>query len=280
MTASAHGLGGNGLPDFGDPPVVEVVLSAGFQPLPRLQLVQIFKFWKNHIEQDLPNVEEQARYDMPLEQLGVGIQLPSVSWQVLPAPPVPRLWFVNVEGSHLLQVQNDWLARNWRRTGPESQYPRYPDLRAAFHRDLQRLSQFVTDQDLGELRFTQCEVTYINHIPIGTPETPNLASILKLIDDPGDSFSEQPEALRVASSYRIQQDATTIGRLHVTADPATRVTDKQAITVLNITVRGLPAGDGIDGVMGFLDVGRERALEAFIGLTREEMHRRWQKTGS
>ena len=119
MMASEHATpGGNGLPDFGDPPVVEVVLSAGFQPLPRLRLVEIFKFWSTRIKQELPGVEEQGRYDMPLEQLGGGIQLPSVSWQVLPAPPMPRLWFLKAEGSHLLQIQNDWLARNWRRTGP------------------------------------------------------------------------------------------------------------------------------------------------------------------
>lgn len=86
--------------------------------------------------------------------------------------------------------------------------------------------------------------------------------------------------MRVATSYRIQQEGMTIGRLHITADPATRVTDKQAITVLNITARGEPTGDGIDGVLGFLDVGREWALRAFVRLTRDEMHRRWQKTGS
>lgn len=270
----------DGLPDFGQPPVVEVVLSAGFQPLQALRLVEIIKFWEARIQAQLPRVEEQGRYEMPLEQFGGGIQLPSVSWQVLQAPPVPRLWFLNDEGSQLLQIQNDWVARNWRRTGPESQYPRYPDLREAFVHDLRMLAEYVSERDMGELRFTQCEVTYINHIPIGGEEAPTVASVLKLVDDPGESFTELPETLRVAASYRIQQEGTTIGRLHVTAEPATRVTDQQAITVLNITARGVPTGDGIDGVLGFLDVGREWALRAFVGLTRDEMHRRWQKTGS
>jgi uncharacterized protein (TIGR04255 family) len=270
---------GNELPDFGQPPVVEVVLSAGFQPLPALRLVEIFKFWEERIRPELPRVEEQGRYEMPLEQLGNGIQLPSVSWQVLPAPPMPRLWFLNQEGSQLLQIQNDWVARNWRRTGPQSQYPRYPDLRVAFVRDLRMFANHVSEHGMGELRFTQCEVTYINHIPIGGQDARTLAAVLKLVDDPEESFSEEAEALRVAASYRIRQDRTTIGRLHVTADPATRVTDKQAITVLNITARGVPTGHGIEGVLGFLDVGREWALRAFVGLTRDEMHHRWQKTG-
>lgn len=169
----------DGLPDFRHPPVVEVVLSAGFQPLPGLGIVEIVKFWEARIQPQLPRYEEQGRYEMPLEQFGGGIQLPSVSWQVLPGQPMPRLWFQNDEGSQLLQIQNDWVARNWRRTGPQSQYPRYPDLRAAFVRDLRVLAEYLSERDMGELRFTQCEVTYINHIPIGGDEAPTLASVLK-----------------------------------------------------------------------------------------------------
>lgn len=267
-------------PDFDDPPVVEVVLSAGFESLKAFRLVEIVQFWESRARQELPRVEEQPRYEMPIEHLGAKVQVPPVSWQVLPGPPMPRFWFLNEEGSQLLQVQNDWIARNWRRTGQHANYPRYPELKRAFASDLESLSEHLTQRQLGDLRYTQCEVTYINHIPIGAGDVRSLASVLKLAGDARSSFPEPPESQRLASSYRIHHAGQAIGRLHVTADPATRLSDSQPISVVNITARGVPAEPGIDGVLQFLDLGREWALRAFVGLTREAMHKRWRRRES
>ena len=47
------------------------------------------------------------------------------------------------------------------------------------------------------------------------------------------------------------------------------------IVSLTITVRGLPYPANIDGILAFLDDGSDIAVQAFVDLTTEDMHRKW-----
>jgi len=77
----------------------------------------------------------------------------------------PRLWFLNEDGSELVQFQRDRLVHNWRRTTPEEPYPHYENLRPAFERDLHDLVSFLEEQGLPPVSPVQCELTYVNPIP-------------------------------------------------------------------------------------------------------------------
>jgi hypothetical protein len=54
--------------------------------------------------------------------------------------------------------------------------------------------------------------------------------------------------------------------------------DGGEVFAMNLTARGAPEGDGIDGVMKFLDRAHRTIVLAFTDLTTEEMHRVWGKT--
>ena len=66
-----------------------------------------------------------------------------------------------------------------------------------------------------------------------------------------------------------------VGRLHVTAQPAIRKEDRKPMVILNLTARGKPEGEGTDGVLRFLDRGREWIVKTFKEITTSEMHQIW-----
>lgn len=267
------------LPDFEAPPVVEVVLSVGFQPLDRLGVITQAELWRTKFRDSLPKVEEQPPYEIPIESIGSTGDLPAISFQLLRTVPLPRLWFLDDTGSQLVQIQNNWLARNWRRVQFLQDYPRYPAMRTSFWNDLETLQGYVLDNGMGSINPTQCEVTYINHIeyPDGAA-TGDLGSILRPILSPPIEPGVTLESARWGAQYILVKEEKRVGRLHVTADPANRRSDGAAVVVLTLTARGAPIGEGLEGIVAFLDLGRKAALDTFLAITRPEMHRLWRKT--
>ena len=258
-------------PRFASPPIIELVLSVGFQPLP-INVVQLGDIWKTFRDR-FPKVEQKPPYNMPMEVFGQQPARPSVSLELVESSPLPRLWFVDAAGAQLIQVQNDWFARNWRRVDGTDGYPQYPALSDAFVDDLMRFRAHVRDHGLSIVP-TQCEVTYIDHIDL--PEEGGLGSVLSVLSARAEDFGLRPEGQALATDYLLEQDAAPVGRLHVTANTALRHADGKSIVVLNITARGVPLGESLDGVVAFQDWGREWAWTAFTSIIREEVQQSWR----
>ena len=47
--------------------------------------------------------------------------------------------------------------------------------------------------------------------------------------------------------------------------------------IMNLTARGAPLTDDLDGVLGFLDIGHEAIVTTFDAVTTSEMHTLWEK---
>jgi len=95
-----------------------------------------------------------------------------------------------------------------------------------------------------------------------------------------DSFLETPEYVedaKVRLRFLIPDQAgKPIGRLHITIDPGYRRSDNHPLFIINLTARGAPGGEGIDGVMKFLDLGREWVVRGFTSITTPKMHHIWR----
>lgn len=268
------------LPDFSRPPVAEVVLSVAFSPVEGLDLIHLGLLWSEVFSHRFPIVREQPRWEMPREQFGSGGFLSAPSFEILPGIPTPRVWLEDEGGKELIQIQRDWFGRNWRKREEADVYPRYPQLREPFQGDLRAFVEFVESKGLGKFVPEQCEVTYINHIVPGKvwQSHKELPQVLALADRPeGEAFLSDPEQMRVGASYLIagEDAANPVGRLHVTTEPAFRRTDESPMLVLTLTARGLPLGEGVEGVMGFLDLGREWVVRGFADVTTPQMHEEW-----
>lgn len=262
------------LPDFEHPPVSEVVLSVGFLDLPRFHVGLIGRFWAM-VSDDFPNVEHQPPYEMPIEPLIEAPVAEPPTVQVLDAPPVPRVWLRNANGTQLIQLQSNWFAFNWQNAGGIAEYPRYPAVAEQFLKYLRALVQFFEDNGVGDVGPTQCEVTYINHIepPL---ESDGLGGILALTSANSGVFLPQPAHQRLLAVYPISTPSgDRCGRLHVTALPGFRRSDNSPILALNLTARGFPLGEGENGIMEFMSLGREWVVRGFADVTTERMHEEW-----
>jgi len=270
------------LPDFERPPVVEVVLSLQFEPLTKLQVQHIGFLW-SMFKDRFPNVETKPPLDPVMEMFEQRPTRPSVRFQVGEFPLFPRVWFVSSSGSELLQVQTDRFIHNWRKTGEQPDYPRYDRIREDFHRELETFVTFLADNTLGELKPNQCEITYINHIPVGDGLSSHgdANRILKpLRDNFRLPFLSAPEVTRFSTRYVMQREnednGKPFGRLYVDMNPAFDAQQKP-LFVLNLTARAIPARQDIESAMSCYDIGRKHIVCTFDAITSESMHNVWGK---
>lgn len=109
------------LPEYEKPPVVEVVCGILFEPIDTL-LVPYFGLLWEKFKAEYSNCQEVAPLIPTIEYFDeqtVG------EFKISDVPPLPRIWFIHVNGNGIIQVQRDRFLYNWRRMRPEDEYPRY-----------------------------------------------------------------------------------------------------------------------------------------------------------
>ena len=272
------------LPNFLNPPLTEVVLGVQFEPLTSFTSAHAGIFWQL-VKEKFPRIQEHNPLPSTVERFGgkPGRELhPQLQFFDRAVPS--RHWLLNTSDDQLIQLQEDRLLHNWRKRGTDHEYPRYESIREAFKEELQLFENFAADQRLEDVRANQCEVTYVNHIyPVnGVWENYNQVSkIINLVRaHNSQGFLSEPEELTVSANYLIQAPPGSAprGRLRVTTRPGFQLKDNQPILVMELTARGQPLGEGLEGVLAFLDLGREWIVRGFASLTTTEMHNVWGRT--
>jgi len=270
------------IPSFKSPPLAEVLLSAQFEPIDDFKITTYGLLWERFKER-FPTVEHHIALEPSFEKVGVRRQnideIARLKLESLVSPQLPRAWFVSKDASELIQVQPDRILRNWRRRKIADEYPRYMEhMRSEFLSNLESVDSFYRDHDMGGLRPNQCEISYINYIDTG-----KLHSFL------GDAFlgwsSEYDlkeivdvEDVQINVKHLVNDDiGDFVGRLYVKVQPAFRLSDDGPMFLIELTMRGRPLGDGLEGVMAFMDFGREKIVRAFTKMTTSEMHKLWRR---
>lgn len=268
------------LPEFSNPPVVEVALSVQFEPLKFLHSPQLGLLYQR-FRGRFPKTEEHAPLEPKIERFETpaGPQA-RIQIKMMHESPVPRCWFVNDHGTELVQIQQDRFTRNWRKVIGDENYPRYENhIRPSFKEDLVGFEEFILEEGIGKLIPTQCEVTYVNHIVSGAvwQQHGQTGKVLTLFAPKySEVFLPDLEEARVSGSFVVPgADGEPIGRLRFSVEPAFRRKDDVPLLVLNLVARGRPQGVGIPGVMSFLDTGRNWIVRGFAAITTPEMHRMW-----
>ena len=274
-------LSSDALPSFVDPPLVEVALAVNFDPLPKLSVPHLGLLWDEYRDR-FPLVEHHPPVDLVIERFGgKASPVSNFGLQLSPMPPMPRLWFVDGSGNNLIQVQGDMFGRNWRKVKDGERYPRYKDsVRPGFIEDYKVFEEYLTKNDLGPMNPNQCSVTYVNHIGSGTTweKHSQIANVFKLWNtNPGGTAALEVEDIKFAIRYAIFDDnGEFVGRLHVSVEPAFRKKGEEPIFLVTLTARGRPLGAGLEGAIGFMDLGRHHIVNTFDTLTTDEMHKLWE----
>ncbi|HEX7048918.1 MAG TPA: TIGR04255 family protein [Longimicrobiales bacterium] len=274
-------IGGDGphLPDFADPPVVEVALGIQFDPIDRLTPPLFGLLWSRYRDR-YPDLQVHEARSAGVERFGIP-SAPAMSLAIEPVDPAAaiRAWFVNETGTELIQVQRDRFAFNWRRHVDTETYPRYPVVRTRFVEHLNTFVAFLNDEGLGEITPNQCEATYLNHITRSGvwQEHGEVDKVVTVWENTySDDFLGPPEDVRFAARYVLPgTDGEPIGRLRIVLEPGYTSADRSPIFVLRLTARGEPEEHSIQGSLDFLDRARKWIVRAFASVTEPTMHQVW-----
>lgn len=268
------------LPDFDNPPVVEVALSVQFKPLAQFSTVHVGGLW-GRFQNRFKTYHERPPIEPAFETFGAQRASGQITLEVRSGPPIPRLWFINEDETQLVQFQNDRFVHNWRGLGGAS-YPHYESIKEEFIGEIGELSNFLNEHSIGEIVPNQCEVTYINHIRSAPNEDlrTDLGRVLRVVSPEVllSAGSLEFEDARLSMRFVISSDENKpIGRLIVTTEPA-RDRDGTPIIVLTLIARGSPVEPTLEKAFDFLNLGRDKIVRGFTLLTTDEMHSRWKRT--
>ena len=258
------------LPEFDDPPVVEVAAGVQFRPifgLRGLALAPLREQWRHQY----PRTEEQSALMSAVE--GSPTFTPQLQFNLVALQPT-RQWFLNELGTELVQVQPDRLLVNWREGEGPSEYPRYAHMRETFINRFNDLDRFVTEENLGELEITQAELTYINVIEVKRDEVGRIDRFLKGWSGAEGHHLGEPEQARVTLTFRVPGVGHPPVRLYAEVNPAQKVTG-EPVLFFTLTARGNPGGKSMAESVKFMDEVHDHITRSFAELTVESMHEAW-----
>lgn len=268
------------LPDFDRPPLTETVLAVHFAPVPALDSVAVLDFWRSAMHEAFPKAEERERH------------VPVIESFERPAPRVPRLefrrgphsplyWLHGTTGEDLVQVQNDWLAFNWRKPAQGADYRHYGYGEERFKEAYERLSEHVSALGDERLDPAQIEVSYINEIRAsdgGWSSHNELDRVFARSSQGGPGHLPSAEAQATMVQF-VARDVSgqPFGRLHVAAEAGFAPDSGEPLFVLTLTFKARPFRDDLPGVLRALDYGHHWIVGGFAELTTPTMHEIWGK---
>ena len=268
----------NDLPAFDAPPLVEVSISVQFTEVEGLNTAHLGLVWQK-FRKEFPHVSTQPPLPRIMEPDRI-VPPGSVTVELKKTPPVPRMWFLNGNGTRLVQIQHDRFAFNWRNADADEKYPRYNQVRSDFSRNLDLFTQFLEEEGLEGLQPDHVELTCVNHIPGGNIQDGHspLEDHLRLwAGVPSDSDLPKPESTSLKTQFAFRDGDEFLGRLYVHLEPRFLAIDGSPLYQLQLTARGAPAGPGMQGIPVFLDRAHGWIVQAFASLTTKEMHREWHR---
>ena len=269
-----------GLPDFENPPLGEVVLALQYSLPKELLAPHIGLYWQL-IRNSFPQVEHHPPAGGPKEDLTEGkLPVPGMSMQFVQGlPPMPRCWFLDADGSRLIQFQPGHFIHNWRRLTREDEYPHFENLRDEFIARWQQLVGFFEQQDLGSPSVEQAELTYVNYVPQGScwGNMDDISEVFPMLPDTRGLDHVPPlESFRCAVHFRLPEGH---GRLHVAVSPVAQPREGELAAALraNLTVRGPVADSTKEAILRWFGASRERIVSVFTELTTRKAHEYWKR---
>ena len=241
------------LPDYKNPPVIEVACGISFETIEKFRGQHLGLFWQR-VRNEFPLCEHAPRLEFNPQRLDFANYL-------------PRMWFINKEQNMLIQLQDDKFFLNWRRMQQEEAYPRYNRIIKAFKTNLGIFQKFLKEEKLESVNPKKCELTYINHIP-KTEGWESLDDINEVFRDfrwsSNERFLPPPVGLGGQVSFLLDNGK---GHLNVTLQHGARKIDKHPILILQLTATGLGADKSMDAVWEWFEVAHEWIVCGFSDLT-------------
>jgi len=257
------------LPSYRTPPVAEVVCGFRFERISQFKAPHSGLLWQK-FRDEYPNCEHAA-------PIGLSPQ----SFDRASGLPLPRIWFLNEKGNHLIQIQNDRFHFNWRKMSDEEEYPRYEMVFSSFQKIFSVFSDFIDENELGPLRLVECELIYVNQIPQG--------EAWKSVDDIHKLF---PDFTWRSTSKRFLPGPTDVswkiifslpeeqGSLDVSLQQGSRKIDGLPALRLELRAHGLGKEQSVDGAWKWFPLAHKWIVNGFSDLTDMKIQKEvWGREG-
>lgn len=261
------------LAEFRKPPLSEVAVSVQFPAPLKYRNIYAQEVWA--LFQDrFPDVQEQLYLPPSFEVFGGPFQ-PALPFNFGGFLPPVRYWFTHPAKAEIIQFQPDRFIHNWRRVGNQ-EYPRYDQICDCYVKDLERLDSHYKAKGWGDIAPNQCELTYVNNLPLidsaGQPLSKTF--YLKNVDM---SLGERLEGFTAKFQTIIKdKNASPIGRLSIDATTVIDVSGSPLI-LLTLVVRGAPAKPTILAAHEFLSDARDLIVTTFTEITTDQAHEVWER---
>lgn len=265
------------LPDYNKPPVNEVVMGVQFDTLEKFTAVHPGLYWQR-IKEQYPQSSVHPPIATVIETFKDHIAAPvKIQPEITATPPPPRCWFLNSSGNRLVQLQAERFLHNWRKVTGEEVYPRYNNILPEFEKLWKDFLDFAANENLGEVKPNQWEVTYVNHIYQGEGWT-TLEDVHKLFpawsSESSQDYLPHPERINLDLTYAFPDD---LARLHISLTPAYTRKDNRMLLRLNLTARGRLESIDHKSLIRCLGLGHEWIVRGFADFTSPEAHAIWER---
>lgn len=225
--------------------------------------------------------------DFPIAQLQTGPVIHEVAPLVGGGSNVPnttqgipqRWWFTSADGERVLQLQDDFVSFNWRRTVPPGtpvRYPGYDALTAEFKDILERLTQYCAAASRVMPSPAGCELLYDNIIPMMRSDGSQMpiSSVLREIN----RTVPVPFALWQMSWLEniagvAENDPSTL-RIEI-RNVGVVVAGQPPAPVIKMVFTCGAARTTWPDVLSFMDVAHSHIRERFVTLIEEEVQATW-----
>jgi uncharacterized protein (TIGR04255 family) len=243
-------------------------VSAGvqFHRLLKWQTRHFGDFWRElHTEfpetMDAPPVES-----IPEGQIQFEISLS-------PLPPLRRVLMVSQDKSYLVQVQESRFHVNWRKQ-PSNEYPHFPAVYSRYQQALHEFGKFVGNNELGEIKAEQYELTYLNHIPTQSSDfASSLEGYVKLFrwSDVNPKYLAAPTSA-TASWQFVMPGGAGVMRANLTHVKLPPTND---VLVLALACSGSPSPNYTPDQ--WYEYAHQMIVRGFADLTTDDAQRKWER---
>lgn len=264
------------LPEYQHPPVVEVAASIQFANIRGLDAARLGLLW-SRFRDSYPRTEQHPPLATASE-IFESTRGGRVGFSAETSFPVPRLWFLNSDGTRLVQVQSNRLVVNWRQLDTGKPYVRFSGLMSMLSESVDLLGVFLDDEKLESMKPDQVELTYVNHIRLGekgSARAPLSRYISCWRSEPASWTLGTAEEASFRTQYVLTRQGSASARLFVELDSGYTASSRTPIYVMNLIARGAPDTPTVESALSFFDEAHQWIVNGFTSLTTDEAHTLW-----
>lgn len=245
---------------FSSPPVTEAVLGVEFRVKQDMGPINLVEFARS-LENEFPQLQEMPPLPPTLEGNGEPIFSFSSSAEV----PF-RIWCISNDGEHLVQLQNDRLVLNWRKTGAKSEYPGFDTLRNTFENLWGKFHDFLSSQRMESTVPRYIEYTYVNGLNEGN--NTQLASVLAIANKIPKTLPGEQTSIQLVVARKLVYEGQ-VGFINIQAG------EQGDSNEWGLTISTKLRIDANEKVMEVLDDAHNFSLETFKGITTLTAQKDW-----